>query len=71
MEQCSGPQDNVGVSAAGAKRPQVIAAEDGAWAEKPPPDLQPQFRCIRHGRGTVIDPARWAARGASGGEGLA
>ncbi len=54
MEQSPGSQDMSRAVGDGARRPQVIAAEDGTWVEKPPPDLQPQFRCIRRARGTIL-----------------
>jgi hypothetical protein len=57
MAEQSPPQPESGAAPA-AKRPQVIAAEEGPWAERPQPDRQPQFRCIRRGRGTVIPEVR-------------
>jgi len=68
--QCSGPAGDGGRPAGdSAGRAVVLAAEEGAWADRPPPDLQPQFRCLRHGRGAVVRPSRWTKRGAaSGGE---
>ncbi|HUT32101.1 MAG TPA: hypothetical protein VNE39_01360 [Planctomycetota bacterium] len=54
MEQPCQPNDRASTTEDGAKRPQVIAAQDGAWAEEPSPDLQPQFRCIRRSRGTRL-----------------
>ncbi len=53
MEENPVPQDELCTAGNGAKRAKVIAAEEGAWVQKLPPDTQPQFRCIRHGRGAL------------------
>ena len=34
--------------------PAVLAETEGEWAEMPPPELQPQFRCILRGLGSVV-----------------
>jgi hypothetical protein len=45
--------------------PEVLAVAEGSWVEKAPPSLQAQFRCIGHGRGSVVEPDRWARHGVS------
>ena len=37
-----------------APRPQILDATDGTWLDMPPPDVQPQFRCILRDRGSVV-----------------
>jgi hypothetical protein len=41
--------------------PVILEATDGAWAEAPPPDLQPHFRCLVHPPGSILPPNRWSA----------
>ena len=41
-------------AARAAPRPQILEATDGGWLDMPPPDVQPQFRCILRERGSVV-----------------
>ena len=42
--------------------PVIVEAKEGEWVERLPPDLEPQFRCLLHGRRSVIWPDRWTSR---------
>jgi hypothetical protein len=44
-----------------ARAPEILHAAEGEWREEPPPDRQPQFRCIVHPRGSVLAPGRWTS----------
>ena len=35
-----------------AASPQILEASEGKWLDRPPPDLEPHFRCIVHPRGS-------------------
>ena len=45
---------NGGEQGASRTRPRILEATEGEWHEKPPPDRQPQFRCIVHGPGSAM-----------------
>jgi len=65
MAESPQPDQQRSTSPSTAHRPEVIAAEDGPWAEKPPPDLQPQFRCVVHPRGSIVPSQRSEATAGS------
>ncbi|MFW6161342.1 MAG: hypothetical protein ACODAJ_01155 [Planctomycetota bacterium] len=43
-----------GAEAEGVGGPEVVETSEGEWLERPPPDHQPQFRCMVRRRGSVV-----------------
>jgi len=39
-------------------RAEIVEAAEGEWVERPPPDREPQFRCVVRPRGSVVARSR-------------
>ena len=62
VEANEGGTGSVEPQASPGATPIIVEMREGEWVERLPPGLEPQFRCLLHGRRSVIWPDRWTSR---------